>query len=71
MIITEEMRKSLPVITEEELKELRRPTEEIIAEVIRDFGKWADEIDAQYASEQGNRNPEQEDKPEAEGQDDE
>lgn len=37
MVLTEEMRKKLPLITEEELKEISVSTEELIEMAIRDF----------------------------------
>lgn len=50
MILTEEMKKQLPLITEEELKEISRSKEELIEEAIKEFMKGADEIDAEYDS---------------------
>ncbi len=37
MILTEEMKKNLPLITEEELKEIMLPTEKLIEIAINDF----------------------------------
>jgi len=37
MIITEEIKKNLPLITEEELKEIKLPTEKLIELAINDF----------------------------------
>lgn len=48
MIITEEMKKTFPVLTEEESKSIRCPKEELIEEAIEEFNKRADEIDALY-----------------------
>lgn len=48
MIITEEMKKQMPLITEEELKEIRCPKEELIENAIKEFNERADEIDALY-----------------------
>ena len=48
MILTEKIKKNLPLITEEELKEIRCSKEELIEEAINDFNRRADEIDAQY-----------------------
>ena len=56
MILTEEMRKNLPLITEEELKEISMPTEQLIAKAIREFNEKADEIDKKYANQSRNKN---------------
>lgn len=48
MILTEEMKKNLPIITEEELKEIRVPKEELIEMAIREFNDEADKTDAMY-----------------------
>lgn len=48
MVITEEMKKSFPVLTEEESKRIRCPKEELIEEAINEFNRRADEIDALY-----------------------
>ena len=48
MIITEEMKKRLPLISEEELKAIRCSKEEVIKEAIKFFNKKADEIDALF-----------------------
>jgi len=45
MELTEEMKKSLPLITEEELKELRCTTEELTKIALENFDKGANEID--------------------------
>ena len=37
MILTEEMKKILPLITEEELKEIMLPTEQLIEMALNDF----------------------------------
>jgi hypothetical protein len=50
MILTEEMRKNLPLITEEELKEKSMPTDELIAKAILEFNEKADEIDKKYGN---------------------
>lgn len=43
MILTEEMIKNLPLITEEELREISVPTEELIENAINEFNRRADE----------------------------
>ena len=48
MIITEEMKKQMPLLTEEELKEIKCSKEELIEYAINEFNKGADEIDALY-----------------------
>lgn len=48
MIITEETKKTLPVLTEEEIKSIRCPKEELIEEAVNEFNRRADEIDALY-----------------------
>ena len=48
MILTEEMIKKLPLITEEELREISQPQEDFIAEAITQFNEEADKIDEQY-----------------------
>lgn len=48
MIITEEMKKTLPILTEEEIKRIKCPKEELIEEAVNEFNKRADEIDALY-----------------------
>ena len=50
MTINEDMKKQLPLITEEELKEIRCPKEELIESAIKDFNEKADEIDAHLAA---------------------
>ena len=39
MVLTEEMIKNLPLITEEELKEIMLPTDELAEIAIKDFDK--------------------------------
>lgn len=39
MVLTEEMIKNLPLITEEELKEIMLPTDELVEIAIKDFDK--------------------------------
>ena len=46
MIITEEFKRTLPLISEEELREIRCPKEMLIDEAIKEFNRMADEIDA-------------------------
>ena len=48
MVITEEMKKTLPILTEEEIKRIRCPKEELIEEAVNEFNRRADEIDALY-----------------------
>ena len=48
MVITEEMKRNFPPITEEELAEIRVPKEELIEIAMREFNDKADEIDAIY-----------------------
>ena len=48
MILTEDMKKNLPLITEEELKEIKVPKDELIEIAIREFNDEADKIDALY-----------------------
>ena len=48
MILTEEMIKNLPLITEEELREISVPKEKLIENAINEFNRRADEIDALY-----------------------
>ncbi len=48
MILTEEMKKNLPLITEEELKEIRLSKDELIEKAIKEFNEEADKIDALY-----------------------
>ena len=51
MILTEEMKRNLPLITDEELRKIRVPKEELIEMAIRDFNKEADKTDAMYNEE--------------------
>ena len=46
-VITEEMKKTLPILTEEEFKRIRCPKEDLLEEAVNDF-KGADDIDARY-----------------------
>ena len=48
MVLTEEIIKSLPLITEEELKEIRVPKDELIEIAIREFNDEVDKIDLAY-----------------------
>lgn len=48
MVLTEEMKSNLPLITEEELKEIKVPKDELIEIAIREFNDEADKIDALY-----------------------
>lgn len=48
MVITEEMKKTLPVLTDEEFKRIRCPKEELIEGAVNEFNRRADEIDALY-----------------------
>lgn len=48
MILTEEMIKKLPVLTEEEMKEISLSKEELIERAIREFNNEADRIDEEY-----------------------
>ncbi len=48
MILTEEMIKNLPIITEEELKEISQSQEEFIEEAIKQFYDEVDKIDELY-----------------------
>lgn len=48
MVITDEIKKTLPFLTEEELKKIRCPKEELIEEAVKEFNRRADEIDALY-----------------------
>ena len=50
MIITEEFKRTLPVIDEEELREIRCPKEMLIEEAIEEFNRRADEIDVLYGN---------------------
>ena len=45
MKITEEFKRTLPLISDEELGEIRCPTEILIEEAIKEFNRRADEID--------------------------
>ena len=47
-VITEEMKKTLPVLTDEEFKRIRCPKEELIEGAVNEFNRRADEIDALY-----------------------
>ena len=48
MVLTEEMKSNLTLITEEELKEIKVPKDELIEIAIREFNDEADKIDALY-----------------------
>lgn len=48
MIITEEMKKAFPLITEEEVNQIRVPEEELIEKAVREFNIEADKIDSEY-----------------------
>lgn len=46
MVLTEEMIKDLPLITEEELREIKLPTDDLIKIALDDFDK---ELESDYA----------------------
>ena len=50
MILTEDMIKELPLISEEELKEISQSKESFIAEAIKQFNEIADIIDKEHES---------------------
>ena len=47
MILTEEMIKNLPIITDEELNEIRIPTDQLIELTIEEFNRERDRIDSE------------------------